>query len=1031
MSQRPVVSVVMPIYNSSAFVRQALDSVVGQTFRDLEVVCVDDGSTDGSADIVAEYASRDGRVRLVRQGNAGAGAARNAGTLLATGTYVHYLDSDDWLEPDAYERIVGKMEASGVDVCMFQKITYDNVTGESEPSCRAFRTDDYVTDFDSYPSFFIHNAVVPWNKLVRREVIVGNGLRFDEIPCANDRSFYFALVRCARSIMVCRDQLIHYRVNNPSSLVGDYRSVHYDAHFAAFDSTMSHFGDSDDAVKRAVIDVAMVDMFRFYDRARVRYKPRIYGQLHDFLSRVDFSPFDGYKGYGWWGRMEYIRGHPHGFPRMFASAHLPRLRPPSPRPAAESRVRGDVVVSLTSYPARIGTLHIVVESLLNQTVRAGRMVLWLSEEQFPGREADLPGRLLALRSKGLEVRFREGDLKPHKKYIYAVSEFPDSVVITVDDDVVYPRDTFEALLESYRLFPKAVSAMRVHRIALRGGRIAPYEEWWYNDDTLYRCPSMQAMATGVGGILYPPGSIPDAALDPDAIAETCLFGDDLWLKFHEASNGVPTVLAAPSRQLDYVDGTQEEALWIKNKIEGMNDTQIWRIGGWFESRGAEPPERAIASGCLDSGVRVSFLWDCRGKDCAGVRGFLESMPGWGELVCYDLSGDGSFRTWEAGWWDGRLLVLPALDSRTPLYTVAGCSRGDSVVMVDPSLYSYGDGFFDAVMEASSREGRIVADDPRMAASTGSSRAEGFAFDPMSTVLRREELLAGRFYHVADALSSWAVATRAGLPAGEEHLGAPADPGLYNEAVLRSVAYGLGESLGGDAGFQNPEPGRVLEALLARGLGDGGCEYSPRVEPPRLKVCPVCGGAFRRFLPGGSSLRDDAVCPGCGSMERNRAAEALMRRTLSPGAEPPRVLYVNPPAGSKPSLKARGMQWTVPSRVLEQDEGYDAIVMCHQLQRADDREGLLRDLRSRLSADGTLYLTVPLKKAGGRVDLVEGTGKDVFELMEEIAGCGYDAEIRWMREVFSFEVREMHSMGNEAVIVCRAAGPGTATDISQQ
>ena len=1002
----------MPVYNSSAYLRQALDSVVGQTLRSIEVICVDDGSTDSSAGIIEEYASKDPRVKLFRQGNAGAGTARNAGTACATGKYLHYLDSDDWLEPDAYERIVGKMETTGVDVCIFQKSTYDNVTGEDSSSCRAFRTDDYVTDFDSNPSFFIHSPVVPWNKLIRREVVVENGLRYDEIPCANDRSFYFALIRCARSVMVCKDQLIHYRVNNAASLVGNYRSTHYDAHFTAFNSTMSCFEDADDAVKRAVIDVSMVDMFRFYDRARVWYKPRIYRQLHGFLNTVDFSSFEDFKGYGWWGRASFIREHPHGFPRMFLTAHMPHPSPSSSGGERKSQVRSDVVASLTSYPARIGTIHIVIESLLSQTVKAGRTILWLAADQFPGGEAALPKKLLALRSRGLEVRFCDDDLKPHKKYFYVMREFPDSVIITVDDDVVYPPDTFERLLESYGMFPNAVSAMRVHRIALRGGRIAPYSEWGYNDDAFYRSPSMQAMATGVGGILYPPRCIPDAAFDRSAIEETCLFGDDLWLKFHEVENGVPTVLAAPSRELRYVDGTQDGALWLQNKVEGMNDRQIWSIGDWFAPRVERTPEQIIAGGRLDGRARVSFLFDCFHSDCGSVESFLSAMPDWGELVCYDVPGDGELmRRLRERWWDDRLLVLPASGARTPLYTVLGCSRGGRFVIVDPPSFDYGPPFFEAVSEALQTDGGIVPDVPRISSSIGSRKAAGYAFDPMCTVLGRDGVMAGRFYHIADALSSCAVASYLGLEVPDDAADLTAVPELYNVAVLRSVELGLGRSVEGAA-------------------GEGECAYSGEPEPSRLRVCPVCGGAFRRFLPGGARLRDDATCPACRSLERHRAADVLLRLTSGSEGPAPRVLYVNPPVGTVPFLEARGALWSSPDRIGMAPGVFDAIVSCHQIQKAGDIGATLDGMRSKLSACGALYITVPLKKVDGRVNVVEGAGMDAYDLMDVMSSHGFDAELLWMREALSFESVEMFSVGNEAVFVCRpcppAGGPQAAT-----
>ena len=306
----PALSVIIPVYNSSKYIRQCLDSVRDQTLRSLEAICVDDGSTDGSDSIVLEYAERDPRFRLVRQPNLGAGAARNNGIAHASGRYVHFLDSDDWLELYAYERIVRKLEESGCDSCMFQKYTYDNDTGDISYRIHAFDDDDHITSFENNPAFFIHNAVVPWNKITRRDVIVENGLRYDEIVCANDRTFHFSLVKCCRSIMVCRDVLLYYRVNNMASTVGTNRSIHYDAHFAAYESTMSRYKDSPEEVRRMVADVCFVDFFIFFDKAEPRFKERIYGQLHEFFNKVNLGFFHGsFSNYSWGKRMAYIRDH--------------------------------------------------------------------------------------------------------------------------------------------------------------------------------------------------------------------------------------------------------------------------------------------------------------------------------------------------------------------------------------------------------------------------------------------------------------------------------------------------------------------------------------------------------------------------------------------------------------------------------------------------------------------------------------------------------------------------------------------------
>ena len=127
-------SVIIPVYNIERHLRQCLDSVTGQTLTELEIICVDDGSTDGSPEILADYAQRDGRFQIITQPNTGPGVARNTGMDRATGEYLIFLDSDDWFEPDFLERMVAKAKETGADVTICRAVEFDTQTGRELPS---------------------------------------------------------------------------------------------------------------------------------------------------------------------------------------------------------------------------------------------------------------------------------------------------------------------------------------------------------------------------------------------------------------------------------------------------------------------------------------------------------------------------------------------------------------------------------------------------------------------------------------------------------------------------------------------------------------------------------------------------------------------------------------------------------------------------------------------------------------------------------------------------------------------------------
>ena len=115
MESRITVSVIIPVYNSEKYLRQCLDSICAQTLREIEIICIDDGSTDGSADILEDYRKKDSRVTVIRQNNAGAGAARNKGLDISRGRYLSFLDADDFFEMSMLEEAVRCAEENDSD----------------------------------------------------------------------------------------------------------------------------------------------------------------------------------------------------------------------------------------------------------------------------------------------------------------------------------------------------------------------------------------------------------------------------------------------------------------------------------------------------------------------------------------------------------------------------------------------------------------------------------------------------------------------------------------------------------------------------------------------------------------------------------------------------------------------------------------------------------------------------------------------------------------------------------------------------
>lgn len=230
-----------------------------------------------------------------------------------------------------------------------------------------------------------------------------------------------------------------------------------------------------------------------------------------------------------------------------------------------------IIISLTSFPARIGTIWITITSLFNQTVKPFKVILWLAEEQFPHHE--VPANLEKLKKRGLEIRFCE-DLKPHKKYYYAMQEFPEHHIVTVDDDIFYPENFIEQLWKGHEKYPDTVICHWSHKIAVdEQEAFLPYNDWIDNGE---ESPSYSTLAVGCNGILYPPSSLPEEAFDKKKIVENVLYTDDLWLKCMEILNGWKTVNCNETPLIYFnILSTRNAGLWKSNTGERRNNDRIW------------------------------------------------------------------------------------------------------------------------------------------------------------------------------------------------------------------------------------------------------------------------------------------------------------------------------------------------------------------------------------------------------------------------------------------------------------------------
>lgn len=220
-----MISIIVPIYNVEKYVRQCIDSICGQTYQDLEIILVDDGSTDGCSHICEEYRRKDSRVIVIHKENGGLVSARKAGIRAASGQYAAYVDGDDWIEPDMLERMYQKLMEHNVDVVMCGR--YED-TGEIHKKVFHGLTEGKYGKKELleqvYPNMIVNGdfftwGLFPglWDKLFRRECIEDFQLRVDDrIVMGEDAACVYPCMINAESIYVMEECLYHYRQTTSS-----------------------------------------------------------------------------------------------------------------------------------------------------------------------------------------------------------------------------------------------------------------------------------------------------------------------------------------------------------------------------------------------------------------------------------------------------------------------------------------------------------------------------------------------------------------------------------------------------------------------------------------------------------------------------------------------------------------------------------------------------------------------------------------------------------------------------------------------
>ena len=235
----------------------------------------------------------------------------------------------------------------------------------------------------------------------------------------------------------------------------------------------------------------------------------------------------------------------------------------------------DIIVSLTTYGRRIYDVALTIESIMQQSMKANRIVLWL-DDSF--KDKTLPSALTKQIGRGLEIAYCK-DIRSYTKLIPSLKSFPDDAIITVDDDVLYDPYLLCNLITAYQKNRNSIHCCRAHRMLFDAdGTLKPYNQW--EACVKETGINKNLFFTGVGGVLYPPHSLDEAILDEDVFLSICPDADDVWFNAMAIKKGTPVnkVFTALGKDPYLInESVQDTALFTKNVGEGGNDRQIQAV----------------------------------------------------------------------------------------------------------------------------------------------------------------------------------------------------------------------------------------------------------------------------------------------------------------------------------------------------------------------------------------------------------------------------------------------------------------------
>lgn len=587
--KKPKISVIIPVYNVGNYLEKCLSSVINQTLANIEIICVNDGSTDNSLDILNHYAEKDSRIKIFSFENTGLGPSRNRGIDRANGEYIAFLDSDDWLDLTFCEEIYKSASKNKADLVLFNAVEEydDHKRNRIYFPKELFEDADTVFDYRMYPSLLLNSFFTVWSKLYNAEFLKENHIIFPD-SLFEDVEFHVESYLKAKRICYNPEIFYHYRKDNPKSIMTSLKGEDSYCIFDIIDSVENHLKDNDvmNAYKHYFIQFKISQLKQVLIRVPDDFKEKYFKLIKNEFLNLDVSRLDLENLPSKISQFYIFILNSNNYKSFYAfdSSINSKIKYINKNKLKKEinefdelgitpiKRENKIIVSLTSFPERMHDINFTLFSLLNQSLKPDEVFLWLSYEQFPNKEQDVPQDVLDLKDNGLTIKWCE-DIRSLKKLLPALRECPNDFIVTADDDIFYPKNWLKEIWEEHLKYPNEIISSRTRKISYNSDKsFNDYNDWKLV--TGGSKPSYFNFFTTGGGTLFIPNSLSERIFDIKLFSELCPYADDIWIwamavlsktKIRGIENPMPRLCYInPARDLGLLN---EKTLWELNKFE--------------------------------------------------------------------------------------------------------------------------------------------------------------------------------------------------------------------------------------------------------------------------------------------------------------------------------------------------------------------------------------------------------------------------------------------------------------------------------